>query len=412
MGDGRATASIKLATAVAANASMDTEALGVVDARPARSLKILHILRAPLGGLFRHVVDIAHGQTERGHRVGLIVDSTTGGPQADAALAELAPHLALGLQRVAVARELGPSDIRALRFVARQIERAAPDVVHGHGAKGAALSRLTLSAPNAIRVYTPHGGSLVYRPGTMAGGFYRTLEWLLKWRTDLFLFESTYVAGLFRAEIGRPPAMVRVVHNGVSDAEFAPIATNADATDLVCLGEVRPVKAFDVLIEALARMKASGRRVSATIAGEGPQSADLKALAQRLDIADLVRFVGYRPAREAFAMGRMLVIPSRAESLPYVVLEAIAAGLPVIATRVGGVPEIFGPQTKHLIAPDNIGVLVSAITAAIEAPGEVRRVMQQVKSRVHREFSMTAMVDGGLAAYREAIALRKLAQFT
>jgi glutamine phosphoribosylpyrophosphate amidotransferase len=76
------------------------------------------------------------------------------------------------------------------------------------------------------------------------------------------------------------------------------------------------------------------------------------------------------------------------------------------------VPEIFGPQTKHLIAPDNIGVLVSAITAAIEAPGEVRRVMQQVKSRVHREFSMTAMVDGGLAAYREAIALRKLAQFT
>jgi glycosyltransferase involved in cell wall biosynthesis len=111
-------------------------------------------------------------------------------------------------------------------------------------------------------------------------------------------------------------------------------------------------------------------------------------------------------------MGRMLVIPSRAESLPYVVLEAIAAGLPVIATRVGGVPEIFGPQTKHLIAPDNIGVLVSAITAAIEAPGEVRRVMQQVKSRVHREFSMTAMVDGGLAAYREAIALRKLAQFT
>jgi glycosyltransferase involved in cell wall biosynthesis len=412
MGDGRATASIKLATAVAANASMDTEALGVVDARPARSLKILHILRAPLGGLFRHVVDIAHGQTERGHRVGLIVDSTTGGPQADAALAELAPHLALGLQRVAVARELGPSDIRALRFVARQIERAAPDVVHGHGAKGAALSRLTLSAPNAIRVYTPHGGSLVYRPGTMAGGFYRTLEWLLKWRTDLFLFESTYVAGLFRAEIGRPPAMVRVVHNGVSDAEFAPIAANADATDLVCLGELRPVKAFDVLIEALARMKASGRRVSATIAGEGPQSADLKALAQRLDIADLVRFVGYRPAREAFAMGRMLVIPSRAESLPYVVLEAIAAGLPVIATRVGGVPEIFGPQTKHLIAPDNIGVLVSAITAAIEAPGEVRRVMQQVKSRVHREFSMTAMVDGGLAAYREAIALRKLAQFT
>jgi glycosyltransferase involved in cell wall biosynthesis len=411
VGDGRAAASMEPATAVAANTAMDTEALGIVETAPARSLKIMHILRAPLGGLFRHVVDVARGQAERGHRIGLIVDSTTGGPQANAALAELAPHLALGLQRVAIARELGPSDIRALRFVSRHIERAAPDVLHGHGAKGAALSRLTLSAPNAIRVYTPHGGSLVYRPGTMAGGFYRTLEWLLKWRTDLFLFESTYVAGLFRAEIGGPLAMVRVVHNGVSDAEFAPIAPNADATDIVCLGELRPVKAFDVLIEALALLKASGRRVSATIAGEGPQGAELKALAERLEVADLVRFVGYRPAREAFAMGRVFVIPSRAESLPYVVLEAVAAGLPVIATRVGGVPEIFGPQTQHLIAPDDIRMLVGAIRAALDAPGEVRRVMQQVKSRVHREFSLAAMVDGGLAAYREAIALRKLARF-
>jgi glycosyltransferase involved in cell wall biosynthesis len=411
MGDGRAAASMEPAIAVAANTAMDTEAFGIVETAPARSLKIMHILRAPLGGLFRHVVDVARGQAERGHRIGLIVDSTTGGPQADAALAELAPHLALGLQRVAIARELGPSDIRALRLVSRNIALAAPDVLHGHGAKGAALSRLTLSAPSAIRVYTPHGGSLVYRPGTVAGGFYRTLEWLLKWRTDLFLFESTYVAGLFRAEIGRPPAMVRVVHNGVSDAEFEPIAPNADATDIVCLGELRPVKAFDVLIEALALLKASGRRVSATIVGEGPQGADLKALAERLDVADLVRFVGYRPAREAFAMGRILVIPSRAESLPYVVLEAIAAGLPVIATRVGGIPEIFGPQTKHLICPDDIGVLVGAIRAALDSPGKVRRVMQQVKARVHQEFSLAAMVEGGLTAYREAMALRKLARF-
>ena len=91
-------------------------------------------------------------------------------------------------------------------------------MLHGHGAKGAALARLTLSAPQAIRVYTPHGGSLVYRPGTIAGGFYRTLEWLLKWRTDLFLFESSYIAALFRAEIGHPPGIVRVVHNGVGEA--------------------------------------------------------------------------------------------------------------------------------------------------------------------------------------------------
>ena len=182
MGDGRPTALLKAAAAPAAavSADMDVEAAGVVRADSVPSVNILHILRAPLGGLFRHVVDLVAGQAGRGHRVGMIVDSTTGGARADAALAELKPHLALGLQRVAISRELGPSDVRALRFVSGWIKNAAPDVLHGHGAKGAALARLTPSAPNAIRVYTPHGGSLVYRPGTLAGGFYRTLEWLLR----------------------------------------------------------------------------------------------------------------------------------------------------------------------------------------------------------------------------------------
>src|SRR3974390_1096861 len=69
------------------------------------SLKILHLLRAPVGGLFRHVVDLTRAQIERGHRVGLIVDSTTGGANAEAVLARLAPDLALGLERFAIPRE-------------------------------------------------------------------------------------------------------------------------------------------------------------------------------------------------------------------------------------------------------------------------------------------------------------------
>ena len=377
-----------------------------------KSLKILHVLRAPLGGLFRHVTDVAQGQIERGHSVGLIVDSATGGERADAFLAELAPHLALGLQRVAIARELGPSDIGALRAISQRIKALAPDVLHGHGAKGAALARLVMSAPNAIRVYTPHGGSLVYRPGTIRGGFYRTLEWLLKWRTDLFLFESAYVAALFRSEIGRPHGIVRVVRNGVGDSEFAPIRAAPDATDIVCVGELRPVKAIDVLIEALAVLRRDGRRVTATIAGDGPQAGELKALAERRRIADQVRFIGHCPARTAFAMGRMLVMPSRAESLPYVVLEAAAAGMPIIATRVGGIPEIFGPEAAHLVAPDDTAALIVAIGAALDDPEQYRRIAQAVQARVRSEFSRAAMVEGGLAAYREALAMRKLAQFT
>lgn len=375
-------------------------------------LKILHILRAPLGGLFRHVLDVAQGQAERGHQVGLIVDSMTGGARADAVLAGLAPHLTLGFERVAIARQLGPGDINALRWVARRIKLLAPDVVHGHGAKGAALARLSPSADNAIRVYTPHGGSLLYCPGTLSGGFYRSVERLLNWRTDLFLFESSYIADLFRTSIGRPHAMIRVVRNGVGEAEFEPVAARPDATDIVCVGELRPVKAMDVLIEALAILKRSGRRVTATIAGEGPDEPKLKAQTERLNLADQVHFIGHCPARKAFALGRMFVIPSRAESLPYIVLEAAAAGMPIIATAVGGVPEIFGPQAKHLIPPDDVTALVGAISATLDDPAQAHLVAQAVTARVRNEFSLSAMVEGGLAAYREAIAMRKLAQFT
>jgi glycosyltransferase involved in cell wall biosynthesis len=376
------------------------------------SLKILHILRAPLGGLFRHVIDLVQGQAQRGHQVGLFIDSTTGGARAETILEELSPCLALGFERTAIPRELNPRDVYALHRVSRRIAALKPDVLHGHGAKGAALARLVPNYGHAIRAYTPHGGSLVYCPGTISGGFYRSVERVLNWRTDLFLFESSYVADLFRAKIGTPRAMVRIVRNGVGKAEFEPVAIQPDATDIVCVGELRPVKAIDVLIEALAILKTSGQPVTATIVGEGPDDSKLKAQAARRGLTEEVRFVGFRPAREAFAMGRMLVIPSRAESLPYVVLEAAAAGVPIIATEVGGVPEIFGPQAGHLIPPDDIAALVGAMRAALTDPGEAHRIAEQVRARVRAEFSLSTMVEGGLTAYREALTLRKLAQFT
>jgi glycosyltransferase involved in cell wall biosynthesis len=373
------------------------------------SLKILHLLRAPLGGLFRHVVDVARGQVERGHRVGLIVDSTTGGANAEAVLAELAPRLALGILRLPITRELNPRDFAALWTISQRIRALSPDVLHGHGAKGAALARLTPAAPEAIRVYTPHGGSLVYSPGTVKGGFYRTLERILNGRTDLFLFESTYISDLFRTVISTPQALVRVVRNGIAESEFEPVVPRPDATDLVSVGELRPVKAMDVLIEAIAIMARSGRKVTATIAGEGPDAQKLRDQAKRLGVDGLIRFIGHCPARKAFAMGRMLVMPSRAESLPYVALEAAAAGMPIIATDVGGVHEIFGPHSSHLIPADDVGELVGAISAALTAPEDMRQLAQDLRTRVRSEFSLSTMVECNLAAYREAIAARNAA---
>ena len=397
------------ATGAAAPAARDSAPSRVQAGAAPTSLKILHVLRAPLGGLFRHVLDLAQGQAARGHRVGLIVDSTTGGARADKVLAQLAPKMALDVVRVPIARQLGFGDIGALQFVAQRIASIEPDVVHGHGAKGAALVRLAPRGETTIRVYTPHGGSLVYAPGTAAGGFYRVLERLLNPRTDLFLFESEYIAQVFRDRIGPPHGLVHVVRNGVCDADLEPVAAHPDASDVVCVGELRSVKAIDVLIEALAMLKHGGRRFTATIAGEGPERDSLAALAQRFGVDDQVKFVGFRPAREAFAMGKLLVVCSRAESLPYIVLEAAGAAMPIVSTRVGGIGEIFGPEAGRLIPADDVVALAHAILGALDDPAELNLLARALHARVRDEFTVDKMVDGGLAAYREALARRQVA---
>src|SRR5258708_5857917 len=90
---------------------------------------------------------------------------------------------------------------------------------------------------------------------------------------------------------------------------------------------------------------------SAHVVGQADDLLRYQGLARSLGIADRVAFHRPKPTREAFAMARAIVVPSRAESMPYVVLEAIAAGLPIVATRVGGIPEIFGPRADELVPP-------------------------------------------------------------
>ncbi|HML12000.1 MAG TPA: glycosyltransferase [Xanthobacteraceae bacterium] len=365
-----------------------------------RSLAILHLFRAPVGGLFRHVLDLARGQAAAGHRVGIVADATTGGARAEAALAEIAPLLGLGVMRVPMCRHLGARDVAALRRVARVIRATGADVVHGHGAKGGAYARLAGSG--AVRAYTPHGGSLHFDPRSPLGFVYLTLERVLLPRTDLILFESAYARDVYRARIGAPAAPMRVVHNGVNAAEFAPVAPAADAGDLVFVGELRRLKGVDVLIEALGLLDAGGRPVSATIVGAGPEAAAYQALAQARGLAQ-VKFPGALAAREAFARGRLLIVPSRAESLPYIVLEAAAAAMPLLATNVGGIPEIFGPHSGRLLPPGDAGKLADAIRAALADPAGTQAAAQALRDRVRAEFTVEAMVDGVLGAYRAAV---------
>jgi glycosyltransferase involved in cell wall biosynthesis len=194
----------------------------------------------------------------------------------------------------------------------------------------------------------------------------------------------------------------RVVHNGVTDTEFAMVSPAPDATDLVFVGELRHLKGIDVLLDAVAILHASGRPVSLTVVGQGSDRAALEAQADRLGLAARVRFAGARPAREAFSRGRLLVVPSRAESLPYIVLEAAAAALPVIATAVGGIAEIFGPDADALIPAGNPRVLADAIQAALASPQETADRAIRLQSRVREHFSVARMTGDVLAAYSAA----------
>ena len=247
-----------------------------------RPLRILHVVRSPVGGIFRHIYELAEGQVARGHAVGMIVDSTTGGPRADAALAAIEPKLSLGIRRFPIAREIGPSDVVSLSRMFRRIKEVEPDVLHGHGAKGGACVRLAPADAGTIRVYTPHGGALHYRPGTLRGMIYGGIERLLMRRTDLLLFESHYARDTYIRSIGEPSGLVRVVCNGVSEAEFAPIERAADATDLVFVGELREVKGVDILLDALAALRKAGRRLTLTIVGDGVDGDALQGRARLL----------------------------------------------------------------------------------------------------------------------------------
>jgi glycosyltransferase involved in cell wall biosynthesis len=378
----------------------DGAARSVADPVPAKkSLGILHVFRAPVGGLFRHVLDLVRGQTAAGHRVGIIADAVTGGARAEAALAEIAPLMALGITRVPMSRHLGLSDGAAVRRVAQVIHTSGADIVHGHGAKGGAYARL--AGTRALRAYTPHGGSLHFDPRTPIGFVYLTLERALLRRTDLILFESAYARDVYHGRIGAPAAPVQVIHNGVAAAEFAPVATAVDASDVVFVGELRRLKGVDVLIEALSVLGAQGRPASATIVGSGPEGAEFQALARARGVA--ATFPGALPAREAFARGRLLVVPSRAESLPYIVLEAAAAGVPMLTTKVGGIPEIFGPYSGQLLPAGDVASLAAAIRAALADPAASQAAAQALRERVRAHFSAETMVAGVLASYRAAL---------
>ncbi len=137
-------------------------------ADPSAKLRIVHVFRAPLGGLFRHVVDLAFEQLSRGHEVGMFFDSSASNSALEAGMRRLGP-LPLGVVTRPITRDPSPRDFAGIAACHAFLTRVGADVAHGHGSKGGLYARapgLLNPAVGPIRAYTPHGGSFNYKPGT------------------------------------------------------------------------------------------------------------------------------------------------------------------------------------------------------------------------------------------------------
>jgi glycosyltransferase involved in cell wall biosynthesis len=199
---------------------------------------------------------------------------------------------------------------------------------------------------------------------------------------------------------------VTVIHNGISPSEFEKVRAEPDAADFLFIGELRQLKGVSTLIDAANQM---GLRIHIRIVGSGPDQALFERQASQSKSGVRIDFLGPMPARRAFALARAVVLPSHHESLPYVALEAAGAGIPLVATRVGGLSEIFGKDAVHLVEPHNSNALAIAMRQTMLREEEAYALAERLQKRVKEEFSLQHMVNGVIEFYERLVQAKAIA---
>ena len=372
-----------------------------------RKLRIVHCFRSPVGGIFRHVRDLCDAQVADGHDVGIVCDSTTGGEFEAQLFSEVEQKLALGVKRTPMQRHVGPGDLVAAWRIFNIVKAMRPDVLHGHGAKGGVYARLfgtmmRLFGQKPARVYSPHGGSLHYDAATMTGRVFFTLERVMDRFSDHILFVSDYERRTYEYKVGRPHAPNTLVYNGLNADEFIPAVTALDAADFLYIGMMRDLKGPDLFIDALAQTEqTTGRLLSAVMVGDGDDRDAYIAQAKAQGFGERITFLPAMPARQAFGRGRIMVVPSRAEAMPYIVLEALAAGRPLIASAVGGIPEVFGADSPALTAPSETAIAAKMSFALSDEPAF--KALMPAQAELRARFGADVMAQAIEVAYQASL---------
>ena len=180
-------------------------------------LRILQILRAPIGGLFRHVNDLTRELAARGHQIGMVADSLTSDGLTAERLGRLEPYARLGIHSTPMPRTVGLGDLTSPFQIRKLAKDLDIQVLHGHGAKGGLNARWArIGARNRVALYTPHGGVLNYKVGSPVGMMFRLFEKMIVDLTDGFIFESDFARRAFFEKIDQPSQPTPEIHNGLS----------------------------------------------------------------------------------------------------------------------------------------------------------------------------------------------------
>ncbi len=371
-----------------------------------QGITVVHVFRSPFGGLFRHVCDLVRGQASRGLRVGVLCDAISGDAQSALILDELRKHCVLGVYRLPMSRSVALSDFSVSFKLYQLFGSFKPDIIHGHGAKGGAIARTMAPLLRAKSIYIPHGGALHFDNTTFFGRVYIGLERILKHFTDGVIFESKFAQDTYEKKIGALKFPVRVIYNGLKKEEFKSITLINDPVDFLYMGELRFLKGIKVLLHAAAELKKL-KKFELVLVGSGPDRDEVLALVQALGLGGEVKLESpVYPARAAFSRGRCLVLPSLAESLPYMVLEVVAAKRPLITTRVGGIPEIYGFLEERLLEPNDSSALTKRMFEFLESDKNSKLEAEQIQMIVQHKFSYETMVKEVTDFYEEVLVRR------
>jgi glycosyltransferase involved in cell wall biosynthesis len=320
----------------------------------------------------------------------------------------------------ALGREVAPlGDLAALLELTRTMRRERAAIVHTHTSKAGFLGRLAarLARVPAV-IHQPHGHIFYGYYGARRTAVFTALERrAARWTDRIITLTERGTEEHLARGIGRPEQYV-AVPSGVPTERLralapsrgearARLALDADAFVLVGLGRLVPIKGFDLLVRALSTVAAAVPSTRLVLVGDGPDRAPLEALAASLGMGDRVRMTGETPdVAGPLVAADVVVVPSRNEGMGRVLVEAMALGVPVVATAVGGIPAVLvDGECGRLVQPDDVAALAAALVELARDAGLRRKLGDGARERA--EHFSTHVANAKLLALYAALVREK-----